>query len=135
MGTWGTGPFENDSAADFSNHLDDLDAESRIAVIHEKLSAAASENGYLETDSAASAVAAAAVVVAQLPGGKPVSAAYGPELRIPPIPLELRALAIKALDRVVAEDSELADLWADSADARQWRERIAEIRRPLEGVP
>ncbi|MFE5855471.1 DUF4259 domain-containing protein [Streptomyces sp. NPDC056500] len=33
MGTWGTGPFGNDTAADFANALDDAEPEEREALI------------------------------------------------------------------------------------------------------
>lgn len=33
MGTWDTGPFDNDTAADFSNTLDDAGPEERETLI------------------------------------------------------------------------------------------------------
>ena len=48
MGTWGTGPFDNDNAADFRGDLDHLDAPGRIKAIHGALEEAAQETGYLE---------------------------------------------------------------------------------------
>jgi Domain of unknown function (DUF4259) len=33
MGTWDTGPFDNDTAADFANALDDAEPEAREALI------------------------------------------------------------------------------------------------------
>jgi hypothetical protein len=47
------------------------------------------------------------LVAAQLPCGEPVSAEYGPVEPVPPLPAELHRLALRALDRVVAEDSEI----------------------------
>jgi hypothetical protein len=62
MGTWGTGPFDNDDAADFCGDLDHLDAPGRIKAIHGALEEAAQETGYLEADLGSIAVAAAALV-------------------------------------------------------------------------
>ena len=91
MRTWGTGPFDNDDAADFRGDLDHLDAPGRIKAIHGALEEAAQETGYLEA--LPIAVAAAALVAAQFPCGEPVSAEYGPDEAVPPHPAELHRLA------------------------------------------
>ncbi|WP_222720583.1 DUF4259 domain-containing protein [Actinomadura sp. HBU206391] len=37
MGTWGIGPFDNDTAADFAGNLDDLTEDERPVAIREAL--------------------------------------------------------------------------------------------------
>src|SRR5262245_13461015 len=70
MGTWDTGPFDNDTAADFANALDDAEPEAREALIRGVLVRTIDATGYLaEADEA---VAAAALIAAQCPGGDPV---------------------------------------------------------------
>ncbi|MEV5570396.1 DUF4259 domain-containing protein [Spirillospora sp. NPDC052269] len=131
MGTWGAGPFENDQAADFGGDLDDLAERDRPAAIRAALNAVAMEVEYLDADDGTDAVAAAAIVAAQCAGGATVGLEhYGPKGTIPPLPAELRPLAVQALDRVAGENSELADLWAD-ADDQEWLEHVRRLKEIL----
>ncbi|TYB90921.1 DUF4259 domain-containing protein [Micromonospora sp. WP24] len=119
MGTWDSGPFDNDTAADWCGDLDDADATKRPAMVREALSRAASENGYLDADVACEAIAAASIVAAHRPGGQPLTSPYAPDFlrdggRLD-LPDDLAALAVKALDRVMVADSEWRDLWQDAA--------------------
>ena len=77
------------------------------------------------------AVAAAALVAAQCPGGDPVTTAYGPKLPVPELPLDLRELAVRALDRVITDSSELLELWAETAEIGSWRATTAHLRTVL----
>ncbi|MCQ6552987.1 DUF4259 domain-containing protein [Streptomyces sp. C10-9-1] len=131
MGTWDIGHFDNDTAADFSIRLDGAAGEERAGVLSEVLRSTADSGEYLEGDNAARAVAAAALVAAQCPGGVPVTTAYGPDEPLPPLPRELRPLAVRALDRLVGGDSELAALWDEGGEGEEWREGIARLRAVL----
>lgn len=118
MGTWDVGPFENDTAADWSATFDEADEATRVEMLAETLTAAADETEYLDSDFALEAIAAAAVVASQR-GGPPIVSTYAPDFlteggRID-IPAKIPALALRALDRIVADDSEWRDLW-DEAD-------------------
>ena len=62
MGTWGTGPFDNDTAADFAGDLDDAPPGEREALVRGVLARTVSAAGYL--DEAQEAVAAAALISA-----------------------------------------------------------------------
>ncbi|MEU4119575.1 DUF4259 domain-containing protein [Kitasatospora sp. NPDC028055] len=135
MGTWGTGYFDNDTAADFAGGLDDAAPGERAALVRAALERAARGSEYLDDDEGAEAVAAAALVAAQCPGGTAVTTAYGPAEPIPGLPGDLRAPAVAALDRVVAEGSELAELWGESGSDRVWRRGIRALREVLEPVP
>lgn len=70
MGTWDVGPFDNDTAADWCGDLDEAAPEQRAAVNRDALSRVA-EHGdeYLDSDDAVEAIAAAAIVASQFPGG------------------------------------------------------------------
>lgn len=127
MTAWGTGPFDNDAAADFAASLDDLDPEDRVGAIRDALTEAAEESDYLEREAGGAAVAAAALVAAQQPDGEPVDSAYGPKQAIPDLPGGLCALAVAALTRVLADDSELTELWSESADGDIWFTTIANL--------
>ncbi|MEU8804179.1 DUF4259 domain-containing protein [Spirillospora sp. NPDC048819] len=130
MGTWGPGPFDNDHAADFADDLDETEADQRADVIRQALSAVAG-HGQTTSRAADPGIAAAALVAAQQPGGAPTDSVYGPEEPIPPLPHDLVALAADVLDRVVAPDSEVKELWAETADDHPWHDEIAKLRAAL----
>lgn len=131
MGTWDIGHFDNDTAADFAGRLDKAAPGERAGLVRAALERAARSSGHLDDDEGAQAVAAAALVAAQCPGGAAVTTAYGPEEPIGPLPVELRPLAVGALDRAVAEESELVALWDEAGAGELWRERIRALREIL----
>jgi hypothetical protein len=131
MGTWDIGHFDNDTAADFSGDLDDAPQGKRAELIRVALTDVVRTEDYLDSDEAVVAVAAAALVAAQCPGGEPVTTAYGPDKPLPELPVEMRGLAVQALDRVVTEPSELLELWTEGGDGAQWKEGIGRLRAVL----
>ncbi|MET9619442.1 DUF4259 domain-containing protein [Streptomyces sp. NPDC006464] len=132
MGTWDIGPFDNDTAADFSGDLDDTPPAERAALIRATLGEVI-ETGtdYLDSDVAVQAVAAAALVASQCPGGDPVPTPYGPDEALPELPVELRPLAVEALDRVLTEPSELLELWGETDEAGPWKATLVRLREVL----
>lgn len=133
MGTWDIGPFDNDTAADFSYRVDEAPAEKRAEVLREAFrEVTATGDDYLDSDVAVEAIASAALVAAQCPGGDPVTTAYGPKEPLPDLPVELRPLAVAALDRVLVEPSELLELWEES-DGDEWKAGIRKLRAVLAG--
>ncbi|MGW7304863.1 DUF4259 domain-containing protein [Streptomyces sp. NPDC054835] len=134
MGTWDIGPFDNDTAADFSYRIDEATEGDKAAVLLVAFREV-TENGddYLDSDLAVEAVAAAALVAAQCPGGEPVTTAYGPKQAVPALPTALRPLAVAALDRVLGKDSELLELWEES-DGEEWKAGILRLRAVLAGA-
>jgi hypothetical protein len=141
VGTWDKGPFDNDAAADWSGQLDDAEPEDRLDLIRSTLSAAADELDYLDSHEACEAVAAAAVVASQLAGGDLIDSPYAPDFLLAGESLELERdvppLAVRALDRIMAEESEWRDLWEDASE----RDRdgafavVARLRSALGGRP
>lgn len=120
MGTWDSGPFDNDTAADWCGELDDANPGDRPMLIRAALARAADEDDYLDSDIACEAIAAAAILAAQLPRGQPITSAYAPEFLRDggslDVPDDLSALAVRAIDRIMVDDSEWCDLWQDAAD-------------------
>ncbi|MBQ1104974.1 DUF4259 domain-containing protein [Streptomyces anulatus] len=49
-----------------------------------------------------------------------------PSTRTPP------TLAVDALDQVVSDPSELAELWAEAANSSEWRQDITHLRNVLD---
>ncbi|WP_067479510.1 DUF4259 domain-containing protein [Actinomadura hibisca] len=131
MGTWGPGAFDNDHAADFAGTLDTLPAGQHVEVITQVLETVVAPGNNTSSHLADPAVAAAAVIAAQLPGGSPTDSIYGPEKPLPPLPHELALLAVRALDRIVAPDSQVKELWAESPEDRPWHDGIAALRHVL----
>ena len=119
MGTWDVGPFDNDTAADWSGDLHDAAPAQRTALVRGALTAVL-DNGddYLDSDLAVEAIAAAAIVASQLPGGARITSPYAPDFLLEggklEVPDDLPALAVQALDRIVGDDSEWRELWEES---------------------
>lgn len=127
MGTWDIGPFGNDMAADFACILDESAESDREAIVRKALIVTIDTQGHLDSFEGTEAVAAAALVAAQCPGGEPVSSSYGPKEPVPTFSAGLRAFAVGALDRVLGVESELAELWDEIGDDR-WRQSIIRLR-------
>ncbi|MBO1337253.1 DUF4259 domain-containing protein [Streptomyces sp. VRA16 Mangrove soil] len=129
MGTWDTGPFDNDTAADFANALDAARPEERAALIRGVLTRTVDAVGWLTGGE--EAVAAAALIAAQCPGGEPIDTPCGPEEPLPVFPDDLRTLADEALARVISEEAGPASNWVDPADWKQWRANLTRVRTVL----
>jgi hypothetical protein len=133
VGTWDAGPFGNDDAADFAGELDDASAQARIEMIGAVLERVADRT---DDDSRLSdaprAVAAAALIAAQCPGGVSVDPNYGPSTPMPQFPAHLRDLAVNALDSVVTRPTWLAEAWDESPGGPEWRRAISDLRTILD---
>ena len=135
MGAWGTGPFDNDDAADFATSLDHLQPERRVGAIRDALTDALEQTDYLDRDVGGAAVAAAALVAAQGGNGLPIDCIHGPKQLIPELSTDLRPIAALALARVLGECSELNELWIDSPDGEAWLHMVAHLTRALSNAP
>ena len=135
MGAWGTGPFDNDDAADFATSLDHLQPDLRVGAIRDALTDALEQTGYLDRDVGGAAVAAAALVAAQGDKGLPIDCIHGPKQLIPEVPGDLRPIAALALRRVLGECSELNELWLDSPDGEAWLHMVAQLTEALCTAP
>lgn len=133
MGAWDAGPFDNDSAADFADDLDDAPEHQRVALIRAALTAAVENDDFLDLDEGAPAVAAAALVAHRLPSGERFAPnGYGPEVPIADLPPDLVPLAFSAVERVLGEGSELAALWSEDMRARRpWHTSMQELKSVL----
>ncbi|ALO99932.1 hypothetical protein SHL15_9012 [Streptomyces hygroscopicus subsp. limoneus] len=132
MGTWDTGPFDNDTAADFANALDEAEPEAREALIRGVLVRTIDATGYLTE---AEEAVAAALIAAQCPEGDPVDTPHGPGTPMPLLPSDLRALADEALARIVSDEGGPASNWVDPEDWRRWRAILTRLRAVLPPPP
>jgi Domain of unknown function (DUF4259) len=113
VGAWGSGPFDNDDAADF---VEDLQGVATAGLAQRLPAALALPEGYLQMDDASVAVAAAALVAASngMPGAGLAPVAELIQPGTVPADDQIRAQARAALSRVNGDESEWRDLWADS---------------------
>ena len=131
MGAWDSGIFDNDTAADWAGALDDADAADRPDLVRSALAAAvdADDDG-VDLDDASCALAAAAVVATRLPEVRTSNHNYGPDVEtLADLHLDdgLVRLALQAIDRVVAAESEWYELWDEAGS-------LDEARATLESV-
>ncbi len=112
----------------------DAEPEARESLIRGVLIRTIDATGYLTQ--AEEAVAAAALIAAQCPGGEPVDRSYGPETPMPIFPSDHRRLADQALARIAASDENgSASNWVDPEDWKQWRHTHAPSRRACPAAP
>ena len=129
MGTWGLRPFDNDDAGDMLLEIED----EGISVVIAALEGAARNDDYLEAPEGCRAVAAAALIAVGMrrepPGRADVTAAMngvtGEELAAH------RALAVRALNRVLADDSEVFELWEEVGEDGYFLGETEELRDEL----
>ena len=131
MGAWGTGTFDNDTAGDWA---DGLAERADLSLVHETLLTVSSGDCYLDADDASEALAACEVL-ARLKGNTGARDAYTETVDAwvvahpQPVPPDLVRLATAAIDRILGENSELAELWAESESAAEWRTAVEDLRR------
>ncbi len=129
MGAWSHEPFGNDDANDWAYGLKGTDD---LALVEAALDRVLDAEGYLEAPEASEAVAAAEVL-AKLLGKGTQSDAYTEKVdewvnavAITPSP-DILSKALKALDRVLGDESELNELWSEDDNA-EWVASINALR-------
>jgi hypothetical protein len=132
MSRWGCGPFDNDTAADFVGDLDDAPESERIGMIYDALAAVGSRDSYVDGFRAQVALAAAALVARNLPGGEELqSRHYGPANRIPPIPENLIPLAAEIVDCLLNGENDVKVDLTVSGEADKWFAATRRLRAVL----
>jgi len=133
-GAWGTGPFENDDALDWTW---ELEASADISAIESALKQVTSSGAYVEAPTASAAIAAAEVVAAL--NGKPHDqlpdeVTKWVESHTNANASELIQLANQVIVRVRdTQHSELAQLWADSPDDFiAWKAELSNLQERLQ---
>jgi hypothetical protein len=131
MGAWGAGNFDNDDAGDWSYELE----ESGIEAVKSAFDMVLSGEDYVEAPECSAAIAAAEVVAALL--GRP-AADLPEEVQTfvstkPKFATDLVELAKKALVRVLADNSELRELWQESDSFDEWKQNVADVQARLAG--
>jgi hypothetical protein len=133
MGTWSGEPFGSDGACDWSY---DLIAGRDLSALDEALDRVIEADDYVDGSDGEEAVAAAEVV-AKLLGRGTQTDAYTEDVDIWVASVaaapssDLIGKAVRALDLIVGDQSELAELWDEGHDSDEWRSRIARLRAAL----
>jgi hypothetical protein len=133
MGAWGELAFDNDSANDWAYGLDDTDDLALVEAAFAEVESVGS--GYLEVD-AASAALAACEVLARLQGRPGYTNAYTEKVdrwvasHQMDVPDALIHRGSAAIDRTLAANSELRELW-DESGADVWLAGVNDLRSRL----
>ena len=132
MGAWGAGSFDNDDASDWAWELE----ESGVGAIESAFNAVVAGEDYVEAPHGSNAIAAAEVVAAAL--GRPTSEDLPEEVEKflegkPAIGAELVELAKRAIARVLADNSELRELWEESDSFDEWKRIVTGLQQRLNG--
>ena len=134
MGTWSHESFGNDTANDWAYELEDA---TDFAVIEAALQVALDEGDeYLDADLAMEAIAAIEVIAKRLGKGTQ-SDVYTEKVdqwleTISEQPSDdLLSLAKRVLERIVADDSELKELWLESDEYELWLGNIQQLKDAL----
>jgi ABC-type transporter Mla subunit MlaD len=135
MGTWAVDAFGNDYAQDWA---EDLHETSNLDAVEDTLNTALDTAGELDAPFAAEALVAIEVLARlQGKGGAQTddSAAVDQwvEARKPKAKhrADLAEKAARALDRILAPDSELRQLWEESEHYSEWQAAVTDLRTRL----
>lgn len=128
MGAWGVGTFDNDDAGDW---LYDLEETNDLSLIDQSLTL---EDDYIEAPDGCNALAAAEIIAALM--GKtrknlPENAAKWVNDNKEHPANQLKEKAIKAIGKVLSENSELIELWEEGSDFDGWKKDVNEIKKLL----
>jgi hypothetical protein len=134
VGTWETGVFDNDTAADWAFGLAEESDTSYIESTLDKVIGVGTE--YLEAPDAEEGLAAADTVARLLGRGgakTPYTEAVDKWLASSKLPVDasLAQKALRVVDRVLTEPSEALELWQESDDFEKWKSMLRDLRARL----
>ncbi len=130
MGTWAIDAFGNDDACDWVFGLDEC---NDLSLVEEALNKVLVEGAeYLESPDACE-VLAAIEVIARLQGNWGEKNAYSKSMdawveKTKLVPSkELASKAHKVIERILADDSELRELWQESEEFDEWKASVKNL--------
>lgn len=132
MGTWSIHAFGNDEAADFAIELSE---SSNLDLIQSALEDVIAADEYLEAPEADRGIAAAAVLALlngqEIPGtlDEALSTWVKSQTTKPGSALLTKAQVV--IERVLSENSELAELWIESDEYESWQDGLRLIKASL----
>ncbi len=132
MGTWSIHAFGNDEAADFAIELSE---SSDLDLIQSALEDVIAADEYLEAPEADRGIAAAAILALlngqEIPGtvDEALSTWVKSQTTKPGSALLTKAQVV--IERVLSENSELAELWIESDEYESWQDGLRLIKASL----
>lgn len=129
MGAWGVSSFENDDALDW---LEELLASDGLLILYSAFEMLDEE--FIECPDACNALAACEVVAALKGNARPtlpeqaedwLKAHHDDDIQ------ELHQMALRAIERITSEDSELNELWQESDEYDDWLADIKQLKDAL----
>ncbi|MEW1614375.1 MULTISPECIES: DUF4259 domain-containing protein [unclassified Streptomyces] len=139
MGTWGSGPFDSDTAEDFLDELQEQSAPQRLAVVENTFRSAIEGGGSSSSSVLPEEVmTAAAVVAANVPAGR--SLAWNEEYPgimewlAKPITPALASSAVQALEAALPTDGWFWRSWVDAEERSEAQAAIDRLRSVLRPV-
>jgi len=140
MGAWGVGILEDDTALDWVE--EEYSAAGVEAVRHALLAVADTDaNDYIEVDAGAAARCAAEIVAMAFGATDPeldsdAEMALGEHTAQVAEDADLIPLALRALARLAADNSELNELWTENGGdiTVAWQTQMADLVSRLEGA-
>jgi uncharacterized protein DUF4259 len=133
MGTWGSGPFDNDVAADLLGYLSEHDPGQRREILEQVMHRAREHKEVHWMDSPSEVVGAVAVLAASLPGGEGEVTEIARlqfdagAIVLPEVKPELVDAALEALQAAAGQDGGWLDGWVT-------RETAAGVKRTTDQI-
>jgi hypothetical protein len=135
MGTWGTGWFDNDAAADFVGDVEDAKPSARPGLIAARLQAVAEQGGYIEGPEADEGLAAAALVAAASGAGSGVAKKVKVARTLPAPDAVTLTLAESVVTRLSSPtDNEWLELWSEAGEGEAALVRLSALQLALAAV-
>jgi hypothetical protein len=134
MGAWSVSSFGNDDAADWAYELEAAEDLSPVEAALDRVLSTGPD--YLEAPDAAVALAAIEVL-ARLRGKWGERDAYSEpvdkwvECAKVPVSADLVAKAQRVIERIVADDSEIKELWRESDEFNNWLQSVQDLQARL----
>lgn len=129
MAAWGTKTFEEDTANDWIQEL--IDSDDAREFLIDSISI---DSGFLEADQASAILATGETLIALL--DEPRSSVpselvdWAGDNECDDVS-DLPEITLPAIDKVLTEDSELNNIWAESEDYEEWKENVEGMREIL----
>jgi hypothetical protein len=131
MGSWGVGTFDNDAACDWATKLE---AAQDLSAVRQAIGRALSVgDAYLDANVACEALAACEVIARLKDNWGPLNPytkridSWVASHHVTP-QLGLVQAAVSPIDRVLAQPSELLELWSEGDDYENWLESVRDLR-------
>ena len=134
MGAWGHGTFENDTACDFGSAVADGGGIVHVAQALDRVLSCGDD--YLEVSDGEEGLAAAEIV-ARVKGSRGVETAYTESIDTwiksarPSVSADVIDKAKRAIGRILADNSELVEVWAETDDFDVWKGSVEALRARL----